>query len=130
MPISSNPTVLTSCLSEAVNLTSMSPTLTQIEKPISHWNLTKSKPMKSMNSEESILTLLHTLLSSKARNRPGSRKELKYQNNMPSNSKSTSKSPDSLYKKLSKVSKTKEPWSPQSDKESHLYKKEDPQLKR
>lgn len=122
-PISSIPTVLMSCLSEDVNSTFISPTLIKTEKYSSLWSLTKKMPIKSMNLVALILILQSSSINSKQTPKTDFNKKFKYQSNMLFNMKFILKSQDSLYKKLLKVIKEKEPWNHLSEKENlHSFK--------
>lgn len=123
-PISSIPTVLMSCLSEDVNSTFISPTLIKTEKYSSLWSLTKKMPIKSTNLVALILILQSSSISSWQTPKTDFNKKFKYQSNMLFNMKFILKNQDSLYKRLLKVIKVKEPWNHLSEKENLHSSKE------
>ena len=69
----------------------------------------RRKVIKNTNSEESTSIQPRTSPISRRKAKTDFKRKLKSHNNMPSNSKCTSKNPDSPSKKSSKASKTKEP---------------------
>lgn len=124
MQISLILTALISCLSEDVNSTSICPTLTKAEKSLSPLNSQKKTPPKSMTSEELILTLPHTSQISSRRALTDLSKKLTSHNSMPLNLKCIWKSRGLLWKKLLRVTKEREAWNLQSERENLQFRKE------